>query len=148
MAFVPILKLAQVSKDFRSPDGETRLRILDGVSLEVARGESVAIVGPSGSGKSTLLHIAGGLDCATGGTVTLAGQDLGALNENALAAVRNQRVGFVFQSHYLLPQCTVLENVLVPTLATPQRQKDGAARPSRPGSAHIDCWIGSGWGRG
>lgn len=96
------------------PDG---LTVLQDVSLEVAHGESLAIVGPSGSGKSTLLHIMGTLDRPTNGAVTLAEQDLAALDEQQLASVRNRQIGFVFQAHYLLPQCTVLENVMVPTLA-------------------------------
>lgn len=112
----PLLQLAEVSKRYGSPAGGM-LTILEGISLEVAAGESVAIVGPSGSGKSTLLHLIGTLDRPTSGTVRLDGQDLGALDEPALAAVRNRKIGFVFQAHYLLPQCTVLENVLVPTLA-------------------------------
>jgi lipoprotein-releasing system ATP-binding protein len=91
--------------------------VLDAVALNIARGESLAIVGPSGSGKSTLLQIIGTLDRATGGEVLLDGKNLGALDDVELASVRSQQIGFVFQSHYLLPQCTVLENVLVPTLA-------------------------------
>jgi ABC-type lipoprotein export system ATPase subunit len=87
------------------------------VSLTVARGETVAIVGPSGSGKSTLLQIIGTLDRPTKGKVLLNGRDLAALNEREIAAVRNRQIGFIFQSHYLLPQCTVWENILVPTLA-------------------------------
>jgi len=92
------------------------LTVLDGVSLEIAPAESVAIVGPSGSGKSTLLQIIGTLDQPTSGQVALNGLDLTGLDEKQLAVVRNQQIGFVFQAHYLLPQCTVLENVLVPTL--------------------------------
>jgi len=83
----------------------------------VQPGESLAIVGPSGSGKSTLLHIIGTLDRPTSGEVLLGGKDIATLDEAALAALRNRAIGFVFQAHYLLPQCTVLENVLVPTLA-------------------------------
>ena len=106
-------------------------RRLDGandMSLEVARGESLAIVGPSGSGKSTLLQIIGTLDRPTSGSVSLNGQDLSVLDDQQLAAIRNRQIGFVFQSHYLLPQCTVLENVLVPTLATDEAAaRDGAS---------------------
>ena len=112
-----LLKLAGVTKRYDAPGKPAGLTVLEEVSLEVGRGESLAIVGPSGSGKSTLLHIMGTLDQPTSGSVMLEGQDLGALDERQLATVRNQQVGFVFQSHYLLPQCTVLENVLVPTLA-------------------------------
>lgn len=114
----PLLKLANVTKRYESPDGAAPLAILNGVSLEVSAGECLAIVGPSGSGKSTLLQIIGTLDRPTSGVVTLNAQDLNALDDLALAAVRNRQIGFVFQAHYLLPQCTVIENVLVPTLAT------------------------------
>jgi len=113
----PLLKLASVTKRYDAPGKPEGLTVLRDVSLEVAPGESLALVGPSGSGKSTLLHIMGTLDRPTSGSVTLGGKDLGALDEQQLVAVRNRQVGFVFQAHYLLPQCTVLENVLVPTLA-------------------------------
>jgi lipoprotein-releasing system ATP-binding protein len=113
----PLLKLVNVSKRYDSPGASGSLAVLDGVSLELGRGESLAIVGPSGSGKSTLLQIIGTLDQPTTGEVLLEGQDLNKLGEMQVAAVRNRQIGFVFQAHYLLPQCTVLENVLVPTLA-------------------------------
>jgi len=122
----PLLKLVNVTRRYDSPANARALTVLDQVSLEVARGESLAIVGPSGSGKSTLLQIIGTLDRPTSGSVSLNGQDLGVLDEQQLASVRNRQIGFVFQSHYLLPQCTVLENVLVPTLAT----NEAAARDS------------------
>jgi len=122
-----LLKLASVSKRYDAPDKPEALTVLKEVSLEVARGESLAIIGPSGSGKSTLLHIMGTLDRPTSGSVTLEDQDLNALDDQQLAAVRNRQIGFVFQAHYLLPQCTVLENVLVPTLALPKaKTHDGA----------------------
>ncbi len=120
----PLLKLADVTKRYDAPGGSGALTVLNGVSLDVSTGESLAIVGPSGSGKSTLLQIMGTLDRPTSGSVMLDGQDLGALDESQLAAARNRQIGFVFQAHYLLPQCTVLENVLVPTLAS----REGAAR--------------------
>src|SRR3974377_2340544 len=113
----PLLKLIDVTRRYDSPDSAGSLTVLQGVSLEVERGESLAIVGPSGSGKSTLLHIIGTLDRPTSGEVRLNGEDFGRLDEIQLAAVRSRQIGFVFQAHYLLPQCTVLENVLVPTLA-------------------------------
>jgi lipoprotein-releasing system ATP-binding protein len=94
------------------------LPILSDVSFTLARGDSVSIVGPSGSGKSTLLYIVGALEPPTAGTVTLEGTDPFSLDDGALAAFRNEKVGFVFQDHLLLPQCTVLENVLVPTLVS------------------------------
>ena len=116
MSSQPLLLLDGVAKEYGTTAGP--LRILENISLHVGRGESLAIIGPSGSGKSTLLQILGTLDHATRGRVTLAGEDITSLDERQLAAVRNRQIGFVFQSHHLLPQCTVLENVLVPTLAT------------------------------
>jgi ABC-type lipoprotein export system ATPase subunit len=113
----PLLSLNKVSKQYDAPDRAAPLKILDGVSLQIHGGESLAVVGPSGSGKSTLLHILGTLDRPTSGEVLLSGQDLNRLTDDQLALVRNERIGFVFQFHYLLPQCSVLENVLVPTLA-------------------------------
>ncbi len=111
------LKLEGISKQFAGPEQGGALTVLSEITLAIPRGESVAITGPSGSGKSTLLHIIGGLERPTAGAVWLNGRNLAALSETELAAVRNQEIGFVFQAHYLLPQCTVLENVLVPTLA-------------------------------
>ena len=112
--------------------GEASVSVLAGIDLTVERGESVAIIGPSGSGKSTLLNIIGTLDTPTSGNVELEGQDLSQLRGAALAALRNRRLGFVFQAHYLLPQCTVFENVLVPTLATNNEViRDGAPDRAR-----------------
>jgi ABC-type lipoprotein export system ATPase subunit len=131
-ASAPLLNLVEVSKRYESLDGAPPLDVLRGITFEIARGESIAITGPSGSGKSTLLNIIGTLDRPTSGQVTLDGNDLSQLNEAQLAAVRNRQIGFVFQSHYLLPQCTVLENVLVPTLADSDRSlRDGAEERGR-----------------
>jgi predicted ABC-type transport system involved in lysophospholipase L1 biosynthesis ATPase subunit len=113
----PLLQLTHVTKRYAAASAVAEVRVLDGVCLAVARGASLAIIGPSGSGKSTLLQIIGTLDRPTSGRVELEGRDLATLDDLALATVRNQRIGFVFQSHFLLPHCTVLENVLVPTLA-------------------------------
>ncbi|HZR21785.1 MAG TPA: ABC transporter ATP-binding protein [Verrucomicrobiae bacterium] len=126
----PLLRLNEVSKAYESPDQKAPIKILDRASLQVSAGESVAIVGPSGSGKSTLLQIAGGLDRPSSGEVLLAGQDLNRLNDEQLAVVRNRQIGFVFQFHYLLPQCTVLENVLVPTLADDRTPPAGSEAAS------------------
>jgi lipoprotein-releasing system ATP-binding protein len=109
-----VLIVSNVTKDYPTPAGP--LRILENVSFSMSPGESAAIMGPSGSGKSTLLYILGALDRPTSGTVTVGGDDPFTLNANGLAAFRNRRIGFVFQDHALLPQCSVLENVLVPTL--------------------------------
>ena len=111
-----LLEVSSLSKHYVTARG--RLPILSDVSFTLARGDSVSIVGPSGSGKSTLLYIVGALEPPTTGTVTLEGTDPFSLDDGALAAFRNEKVGFVFQDHLLLPQCTVLENVLVPTLVS------------------------------
>jgi ABC-type lipoprotein export system ATPase subunit len=114
-----LIELRNVTKHYGD------VSILVAVSLNIARGESLAIVGPSGSGKSTLLQIIGTLDRATSGEVLLDGKNLATLDDVELASVRSQQIGFVFQSHYLLPQCTVLENVLVPTLARRKAEVGG-----------------------
>jgi ABC-type lipoprotein export system ATPase subunit len=116
-----LLELVNVAKRYALPGGTDAPYVLKDVTLQVASGESVAIVGPSGSGKSTLLNIIGALDRPTAGRVLLEGRDLSELSDNELAVVRNRQVGFVFQLHHLLPQYTALENVLVPTLAGPSR---------------------------
>jgi lipoprotein-releasing system ATP-binding protein len=109
-----------IVKSYATPRGE--LPILSDVSLTLERGDAVAIMGPSGSGKSTLLYIMGALEPPTSGSITLDGQDPFALGERAQAGFRNRHIGFVFQDHSLLPQCSVLENVLAPTLAAPARE--------------------------
>ena len=109
-----MLKVEHISKDYQTPAGP--LRILSDVSLELPQGSAVSIMGPSGSGKSTLLYMLGALEPPTSGTVTLDGENPFVLDEKKLAAFRNQRIGFVFQDHCLLPQCSVIENVLTPTL--------------------------------
>ncbi len=109
---MPIVQAEQLGKRVNSPDGE--LIILDSVELSVAQGESVAIVGASGSGKSTLLGLLAGLDRPSEGRVHLCGVDLGSLDEDGLAGLRAERVGFVFQSFQLLPSLTALENVMLP----------------------------------
>lgn len=126
----PVLKLAGVGKSYTTAGGE-KLSILSGVDLELGAGESVAIIGPSGSGKSTLLNIIGTLDRPSEGEVRLNGRDVTALDDITLAEVRNREIGFIFQAHHLLPQCSVLENVLVPTLAS----KDQTLRASAPDRA-------------
>jgi lipoprotein-releasing system ATP-binding protein len=115
-----MLNAHAITKSYPTPRGE--LSILSGASLELKRGDAVAIMGPSGSGKSTLLYILGALEPPTSGTVTLDDVDPYRLNERDQAAFRNKRIGFVFQDHSLLPQCSVLENVLAPTLVAPPRE--------------------------
>src|SRR6058998_2955168 len=119
-----LVRLEKVSKTFDSVANGSNVEVLSGVDLQIERGESVAIIGPSGSGKSTLLNIIGTLDRPSACHVLLDGRDLSQLDDIQLASVRNREIGFVFQAHHLLPQCTVLENVLVPTLAN----KDAALR--------------------
>ena len=110
-----MLNVENVTKSYSTPRGE--LPILSGISLALNRGDAVAIMGPSGSGKSTLLYLLGALEPPSSGRITLDGKDPYALNERDQAAFRNRHVGFVFQDHSLLPQCSVLENVLTPILA-------------------------------
>ncbi|MCE9564863.1 MAG: ABC transporter ATP-binding protein [Planctomycetes bacterium] len=105
-----------VSKDYPTRTGP--LSVLRNVNVSLNRGDALAVMGPSGSGKSTFLHMLGTLDQPTAGTITLEGQNPFTLPERELAAFRNRRIGFVFQDHHLLPQCSVLENVLVPTLVS------------------------------
>ena len=128
MPDAPILELAGVMKSYRSPEG-VETPVLRGVDLRLAAGASLAIAGPSGCGKSTLLNIIGTLDQPSAGKVTLAGRDVTALSERDLSEVRSRVIGFVFQMHHLLPQCSILENVLVPTLTG--RTPDGAEDRAR-----------------
>ena len=123
----PLLKLEKVSKNYAAAEGAVPVTVLRGISLDIVAGESLAIVGPSGSGKSTLLNIIGTLDQPTSGHVWLDGQDLSQLGELQLAGIRNRQIGFIFQSHHLMPQCSVIENVLVPTIADKKsKTRDGA----------------------
>ena len=116
-----MIALTDIRKRFGTLD------VLRGVSLEVARGEVVAVVGASGAGKSTLLQIAGTLMRPDGGRVVIDGTDVGALGDRALSRFRNERIGFVFQFHHLLPEFTALENVMIPALIG-RRDKRAAAR--------------------
>ena len=120
-----LLRLEGVGHRYASAANEAPLEVLKGISVSFKAGESTAIVGPSGSGKSTLLNIIGTLEKPSSGKVILKEKDLAALDEKTLATVRNREIGFIFQSHFLLPQCSVLENVLTPTLADPQGKVTG-----------------------
>ena len=117
-----MLDVQQVAKTYEAPGGP--LKVLTEVTFTLRPGESAAIMGPSGSGKSSLLYVLGGLEPPTSGRVTLGGHNPYELDGDDLAAFRNRQVGFVFQDHCLLPQCTVIENVLVPTLVG---EPDGGA---------------------
>ncbi|HYO99037.1 MAG TPA: ABC transporter ATP-binding protein [Pyrinomonadaceae bacterium] len=118
-----MLEVNDLSKEYPTPRGA--LPILSGVSLSLKRGDAVSIMGPSGSGKSSFLYVVGALEPPTSGTVTLDGQNPFAMPERELAAFRNRQIGFIFQDHCLLPQLTVLENVLTPTLVSTQRAQAG-----------------------
>jgi len=112
-----MLKATDLTKSYPTPQGS--LPVLTGISLILSPGDAVSIMGISGSGKSTLLYILGTLESPSSGRVTLAGENPFDLGAKELAAFRNDKIGFVFQDHYLLPQCSVLENVLIPTLVAP-----------------------------
>ena len=112
-----MLEARELVKNFPTPSGP--LAVLKGISLTLERGDALSIMGPSGGGKSTLLFVLGGLDKPSSGVVELDGKNPFALNDKAVAAFRNEKIGFVFQDHCLLPQCNVLENVLAPTLVAP-----------------------------
>jgi len=123
-----MLELENVTKSYESPGEEEGLCVLKDITLKLKRSESLVIVGPSGSGKSTLLNIIGALDRPSAGRVLFEGVDLAALNDIELARIRNRDIGFVFQLHHLLGQCTVLENVLVPTLVDKDRASKNKVR--------------------
>jgi len=120
----PLLAIEGLSKAYLT--GGRRLAVLQEVSLEIAAGEMVALTGPSGAGKSTFLHLVGALDAPTAGRILFEGRDLASLQEDDLARFRNESVGFVFQSHHLLPEFTALENAMMPGLV--RRLSRGEAR--------------------
>ena len=125
-----VLRLEDVHKQYERTDREP-VPVLNGISFTIRRGDSLAIVGPSGCGKSTLLNILGSLDSPTRGSIQLDGEELAHLSEPELAIIRNQKIGFIFQSHHLLPQCSVLENILIPTLADTGRAPADASEHAR-----------------
>ncbi len=123
------LSIEHLVKEYPTAGGT--LRVLDGVSLSAAPGDAIVVTGPSGSGKSTLLYIVGLLEPPTSGSVVLDGQQPWMLDPVDQARFRNQQVGFVFQDHHLLPQCTVLENVLIPTIAAGGKSSSAVTSESR-----------------
>lgn len=128
-----MLEITRLYKSYPTP--REQLEVLSDISFSISRGEAASIMGPSGSGKSTLLYILGALEPPTSGRVTLDGRNPFELPEKQLAAFRNKQVGFVFQDHCLLPQCSVLENVLVPTLVAESR--NGARERARELLEHV-----------
>jgi lipoprotein-releasing system ATP-binding protein len=120
----PLVRIEGLGKTYLM--GEKRLEVLRGLDLEIARGELVALTGPSGAGKSTFLHLLGTLDVPTRGRILFEGEDVFERGEDALAAFRNEAIGFVFQSHHLLPEFTALENAMMPALI--RRVPRGEAR--------------------
>lgn len=111
-----LLEVDHVVKKFAHPSGEGEVIVLRDITFAVSKGEAVAVIGPSGSGKSTFLNIIGALDSPSSGVVKIDGKDLAGLGNIELSEIRNRQIGFVFQLHHLLPQCTVLENVLIPVI--------------------------------
>ena len=124
---MPLIELRNVSKSYRDPGSGQAVPVLRGISLSIEPGESVAIVGPSGCGKSTLLNILGTLDEADEGEVFFDSELLKGVSPARIAELRSEKIGFIFQLHHLLPQCTVLENVLLPTLALSAKPAPKAA---------------------
>ncbi len=125
---MPLIQLTSVTKSYIDPGSGARVPVLRGATLDVKAGEAVAIVGPSGCGKSTLLNIIGTLDSPDEGSYLLDGEDLSKGRPKQLAVIRSQKIGFIFQLHHLMPQCSVLENVLLPTLALKVRPADARQR--------------------
>ncbi|XAM00201.1 ABC transporter ATP-binding protein [Phycisphaeraceae bacterium D3-23] len=124
----PLLVVEGLSKSFPGITDGRAVNVLSGVTLSLERGDSIAIVGPSGCGKSTLLNILGTLDTPTAGTIRFMGEDLAAISESKRVRLRAQSIGFVFQEHHLLPQCTAIENTLIPTLAKGVGKQGRASR--------------------
>lgn len=118
-----IVDLENISRTYINNESGVVREVLTGISLSINKGDALSIVGPSGSGKSTLLNIIGTLDMPTSGIVKFNGQEINNYTENQLADIRNREIGFIFQSHHLLPQLNLLENVLLPTLPLKERSK-------------------------
>lgn len=125
---MPLIQLTNITKSYLDPGSGARVPVLRGITLGISAGESVAIVGPSGCGKSTLLNILGTLDSPDEGGFTFDDEDLTKSTPRHLAAVRSRKIGFIFQLHHLMPQCSVLENVLLPVLALQSPPADAQQR--------------------
>lgn len=122
-----VIELKCVSKTYREPGGAVEVPVLRDLNWQLEEGRSVAIVGPSGCGKSTLLNILGTLDEPDSGEVLFDGESVRGCSAERLSLLRGSKIGFIFQLHHLMPQCTVLENVLLPTLALPKEKRDAGA---------------------
>lgn len=131
MASASLLTAKNISKEYAAVDDGERVSVLRDINFSINAGESAAIVGPSGCGKSTFLNIIGTLDTPTSGEVIFENETISRLNQDQLAAVRNAKIGFIFQAHHLLPQCTVLENVLIPLLAADKARRPEAEERGR-----------------
>lgn len=134
-----MLSLKNITKAYGEPGDKARRLVLDDISLEMSEGEKVAILGPSGSGKTTLLNLIGGLDHPDSGSVVFNGRELNKFSPGEMDVYRNQNIGFVFQFHHLLPQCTLLENVLIPTLVSP-RGKDENYEGAKELMTRVGIW--------
>jgi lipoprotein-releasing system ATP-binding protein len=140
-AAIAVLEAEGLVREFR--EGASTLRVLDGLSMRIERGESVAIVVASGSGKTTLLQILGGLDRPTEGTVRIDGRDIHALDETARCALRNRTLGFIYQFHHLLPEFSALENVAMPLLVRRMAAAEARARAAAVlGRVGLDARLG------
>ncbi len=118
---IPVIDLKSVKKYYSRLNEKNEVSVLRGIDLSVYKGESIAVTGPSGSGKSTLLNIMGTLDKPTSGEVFLLEQELGTLTDDEISLLRNRKIGFIFQESHMLPQCTAIENVLLPTIPFPEK---------------------------
>lgn len=123
-----IVALENIQRTYINIESGVNRKVLNGISLSINKGDAISIVGPSGSGKSTLLNILGALDLPTAGVVRFNGKEINNFSENQLAEIRNREIGFIFQSHHLLPQLTLLENVLLPTLALAKKSERNNAK--------------------
>ena len=134
-----LLSLKDITKGYGVAGDRARRLVLDSISLEVEEGEKVAILGPSGSGKTTLLNLIGGLDFPDSGSLAFKGKEITSFSSGEMDSYRNQNIGFVFQFHHLLPQCTLLENVLIPTLVRKEGQEENYER-ARELMSRVGIW--------